>query len=618
MLPTITELTQTIEHLRSDEPNALSCSDIAQLVTTTPLGGNIQHSAAVSLIGFVAGLRLNPEKREVLTVGRYPFQAEGLDALQMEQLDLLSQWLDIIQIPDLRARIADVLWLRRRPKDLKHASIAMNAYTASATTMCERDFRKPLQRWRDIVDRFARAHSLSKISREAPTITAAVQAAVAAAPSEGPCRARLMTLLLDHDVDAPTQAALAAQYATERAVRAAAEPPNTLGFHFSRELWDIARLWLIRIHGPDAPEVVDAAESHAMTYVEEADRAEIAGDIAIAASLLNSATESLRDIGRGDKAIGRLLQRSTSLAQRAPRVTISSKIDITTSVADGANAVRGLDILPALHAVARLLEPMPKKSTRAMLEEQNEGFIASKLLHSIIYAADGRRIGGVSPYNDDPESGEEATEQERVMEYQLRDTARYHRLFTIGRIRGAIDQINLEHSTRLHDLAPFVNGSHLVPPGHRKLFASGILFGLLGDFAAAVHILVPQLENCLRHFAEHHLNKPLLVQKPGGIQHVALMDRILKLPELEQCLGEDLIFDLRGFFLSSLDSNFRNALAHGLVGDSLGDSRDALYCWGLCICLCAGLTPLARADVGAPDPDNPEPEPASEPQVDPE
>jgi hypothetical protein len=61
--------------------------------------------------------------------------------------------------------------------------------------------------------------------------------------------------------------------------------------------------------------------------------------------------------------------------------------------------------------------------------------------------------------------------------------------------------------------------------------------------------------------------------------------------ELEEILGEDVVFDLQGLLVEDFGATLRHFMAHGLLDDGLMQSLDALYFWGLVLRLCVSMLP---------------------------
>jgi hypothetical protein len=152
-------------------------------------------------------------------------------------------------------------------------------------------------------------------------------------------------------------------------------------------------------------------------------------------------------------------------------------------------------------------------------------------------------------------------------------------------VNNACVQILFDHSPSLKDFLELSSNNPFVPPGREIIYARGLLAGLQGDFLEALHLLIPQIENSLRYL----LNRQGVVTSgldAEGIQEEYDLNVLLGMHELEQILGEDLVFDLQGTLISRFGSNFRNLMAHGLLEQQAFYSHPAIYIWWLLLRIC--------------------------------
>jgi hypothetical protein len=89
-----------------------------------------------------------------------------------------------------------------------------------------------------------------------------------------------------------------------------------------------------------------------------------------------------------------------------------------------------------------------------------------------------------------------------------------------------------------------------------------------GDGMAAIHILIPQIEQGLRHLAIV-LGAPFYVQRRGGGFHARVMDDLLRDGAISEALGNDLITYLRVLLTDARGWNLRNNVCHGLAPASM-------------------------------------------------
>ena len=133
-----------------------------------------------------------------------------------------------------------------------------------------------------------------------------------------------------------------------------------------------------------------------------------------------------------------------------------------------------------------------------------------------------------------------------------------------------------------------VKASAFCADDRRPLVARALASGLLGDFTLATHLLVPQVEEAMRH----------LLRGAGVITSGLTEDEIqlqfnlrktLRMPELVQLLGTDPVFDLEGLLVDPLGTNLRNNVAHGLLSAEQFASATGRYFWWVVLHLVLGL-----------------------------
>nr|WP_255449449.1 DUF4209 domain-containing protein [Deinococcus arboris] len=127
-----------------------------------------------------------------------------------------------------------------------------------------------------------------------------------------------------------------------------------------------------------------------------------------------------------------------------------------------------------------------------------------------------------------------------------------------------------EHDVRTEDLLPILQACPIVQPDHLRSICTGLIDGLYGNFLAAAHTLVPQLEHALRELVDLMGGLTSRVDA-DGTQDAVDLGTLLRPGDqatlLEDALGPDFLFQLRGFLVERHGANFRNKIAHGLAGD---------------------------------------------------
>lgn len=588
------EAVPTLEELRADKVDELlalaqdpSCSAYAEALldrATLPPTGSAAWKVR-TLLGFVTSLRLDVDDNSQPFKLSTWFGDLGPDALTKEQLEVLAAWLPEVTDPELRARIADLLWMTLRSRDHLHGRAAISAYADSA----ERQL-KPDGHWPRAVDSFARALALPSSLRPTDLVTR-MEAVLDGkfGSTEGPRDARLMHLMLDCRLgDAAKYGWIAEAKAESLEKKAESETYATnLSLIFAREYWSAAAGWRARELGANAPAVQSARLRAAETHVKEADKARAANQPMVEAHFLGNAITALRRAGADRMRTESLLTRMMEAQRTAPRETFSTPVDLTQQVVAGRRAVEGKGLVQAMHALATVTSSPTLSTLREMTTDYLSKSLVDRLFPAVLSSNDSRVVAHMPPLSVDDDG---TLTGEVVLRWHMWKQAGWIRVMSSGRILGALEQLWLEHNPRLSDLVSLVNVSALVPAGHEGLFAKGLHAGLHGDFAVAIHILIPQLENGLRVFIEEVLGKPMVNHGDDGTQAVSLFKRVLNHPDLAKVLGEDLLFDLQGLLIMQESTNLRNTMSHGMLTDrDIGS--DAMYAWWLCLRICMMLVP---------------------------
>lgn len=95
------------------------------------------------------------------------------------------------------------------------------------------------------------------------------------------------------------------------------------------------------------------------------------------------------------------------------------------------------------------------------------------------------------------------------------------------------------------------------------------------DYVSTLHVLVPQLEACVRRmFARAGIATTSI--KQGTIQHEQTFNELLEREEVKEDLGTDFHKYLKMVMVDPLGLNLRNDIAHGLVKPSECNERNGL------------------------------------------
>jgi hypothetical protein len=146
-----------------------------------------------------------------------------------------------------------------------------------------------------------------------------------------------------------------------------------------------------------------------------------------------------------------------------------------------------------------------------------------------------------------------------------------------------------EMHRRKFDVTPYVEelvqNSYFVPTSRKKAFITGLLAGYNYDFISAVSILIPQVENAIRCLAEKCGDVVYNIDD-DGLEEAKTMDAVMKLPCLNDCIDETIMFHIQTVFTSKFGYNIRNEVAHGLFEDSEFSSLQMFFVWWFILKIC--------------------------------
>lgn len=490
------------------------------------------------------------------------------------QVTSLREFYKTLSDPELVARVADILWVRSR--DHQAAQAAVKAYLESATTL------EDPESWVACYERIERALQIARQLNHAALadeVVAHAEAVLDRCNGADPkyLSERLMLLLIKHRRGDPDKYTPLAQKLAEKA-KADGD------WRRAREHWYAAAAW--RKRAKDQEGERRFLELAAEGFLEEANAVP---SRLVATAHLQSAVEAFRRIGNRKRAeeVHKMLIEAGAESMKEMKA-VSTDVSLKEPAQQARKAVQGRSLIDALLSLAAFVPIATVKDLREIVEDNAKNHPIQFIFHKTVVNEEGKKVGAVpSMLTDDPDDKEAAVRGE-----MFRQGAMHQQFSAVGWVEPARDQILLEHSPRIDDILALVRNTPFVPQDREQLFATGLFEGLVGNFQSAVHMLVPQIENSIRHVLR---TQGVIVSSINaeGIQEEFDQGRLLELPEFADIFGPDLTFDLKGLLVSRQGVNLRNRLAHGLLDDSFFRTAHAIYLWWLALHLCC-LPILAR------------------------
>lgn len=187
---------------------------------------------------------------------------------------------------------------------------------------------------------------------------------------------------------------------------------------------------------------------------------------------------------------------------------------------------------------------------------------------------DGRTIDVIPPLlTDDPKESEKA-----IHYHMMRLAGMYHSWVGAGVVEPARRKIWEEHPISFQDFLDLAHASSLVPDGHERLFAKGLLAGFEGDYGIALHILTPQLENALREMLKRGGSNISTKEKSDAVTQEAItFEKIIEHDKILATYGDAMQFELKAIFTEKTSRGLRHDIAHGFISDSRIKSAVSAY-----------------------------------------
>lgn len=586
------EIFVTIEALRKADVNKAVASfekdlyreyrtEFNKLADSTKGSGDEGLHAVWCLLTSVTSMQLRPSNT------REPFgpmfvledcRSAIPEDLTDESLDALAEWIPEIQDSELKARIADLLWFRRRRPE--YVSAAIDAYMDTAKQI------EDAEHWPPCAERIERALRLAAmLRRNNPErynkIIEHIESVLDKYDGDDPkfLSVKLLDLLGDFGHDEPGKF-------FDLAVNIAEKARSASDWHKAEQAWDVAEKWAVLLK--DDEKRIFVLRNWAETYAEQAQT----GDGGLGSVIWMQKSIELYKRVPGSRERRDELYQILRQFQKSSRDQMSliegPEIDLSESVSAARKAVSEKSFEDALFNLAFAVAHPPKyEEVKRQSKENMEKFVLSHMFGAIHMDRDGLVVASVpaSLGVGDDEEGKALWAQ------MLQNVQIHHNLDVQGAIEPARQEINLEHHVSEEMFYNYLKNNPFIPKGFEYLYAKGLHAGLVGDFIVAAHLLVPQLENSLRYVLQQ-VGVETTTLNTHGLQEHLRIGTILDHPKLRETLGEDAVLDLQALLVERKYGNFRNEISHGLMPTNHFFQYSVVYLWWVALRLC--LIPFFR------------------------
>lgn len=478
----------------------------------------------------------------------------------------------------LKARVADLVWLKQRPRNVQFALAAIDAYRLIPLD-AETWVRGGRECWERAISlaRMLKAGAGTRLTEMEIAILDPFNAATKGNGFLG----LWLADLLDSNGLGRTHSSIIALKLNALAV----DFEGDGDLHRSREFFDAASRWFGR--SGDEAKSAEMTVAVAEGWVKEA-IARVSSDQPshmVAASFYEKAIQIYRSVPRAQRAIHRGDERIAELHRYmndAGKKSLdelgavkSPGLDISELVENARRSVSGKSVQDALFSFANIYHGARVDQVRTAAEKMLQQSIFRRLAGSTHLSRDGRVIAkqpaagfANAPAGDDP-----ALWAQMVHDYQILINIVVH-----GDIWPAHEVLLYEHRFREDDFIALASQSPIVPRGRERLFGKALYAGFERDFTVSMHLLAPQIEHMVRFHLKNSGVKTTNLDL-DGIENENGLSTLMDLSETETVFGKDLSFEIKALFCDALGPNLRNELAHGLLDDDSFQSIHAIYAW---------------------------------------
>ena len=535
------------------------------------------HGKALWLLTDACSMILSPASVNEPFKPFWVFDGPIPDDFTEADIAFFAQVVEVIDDPWLKARLADLVWLRQRPREVKFALAAIDSYRLiplNAETWLHSG-QACWQRAVNLARRLDRGAGNRLVEIEASIVKAFEQ--------DSFLRLVLAGLLKSNGLGGERSVMIA-----EKLESIARDLDSQSEFYQAREYFQASADWFKKAKNDKKSTelIIEAAE----TFVKEA-KARIISDQPshrVAASFYESAIQIYRTVPRSKRAVYRinerivelqkLLNESTEKSLNERQVIEAPGIDMSEIIENTRKSIRNKNPIEALQVFANI---HPAINIKQLRENVMENIRRHPMLASIpgkATSSDGRVIAKHPGMNH---SDSHSDDNEKVIRsLMIRKHSIQIGCIVQGMIWPALEEMLLEHRLREADFIGIAKQSPIVPIGRELLFGKALFAGYEWDFATALHLLTPQIEHLVRfHLKQADVQTTNLSN--DGIANENGLSSLMDIPETEKIFGADLSFEIKALFCDPFGPNLRNEVAHGLLDDGVCWSVHAVYAWWL-------------------------------------
>ena len=490
-----------------------------------------------------------------------------------DEMDFFIMILDYVSNNMLKARIADILWVRKyKKKGIVYPEMVVEKYLPSTIDFNAPNFFANLRCWRrglSVAKQINKEESLECFGRNVLNYLSQTKF------ERDDYAFELIKLLRLFGLCAEQKDEI-----IKKAVEWGDKLKNVDCF-LACLYYDEASLWADSQKQSD--DYVKLQIKCVETYAQEAEKSESGN---MAAIYYETAFKILRDLNKEKRLQYFSVEQENELIRN---IKLSGKqslsemkehdftFDVSELVKYVIDNIKGQNSGLALKNFTTLFGRISFKKLEKNAIDLIRAFPLLSSLGHTIYASDGRVVARTPGFNDfnDLSWKNPAVWQSMVWQYG-------NRIYVLVQIAilPALQIIRCEHDIQLNDIIRIVRKSNLIPTDRVEVFAKGLYAGFSYDFITALNLLVPQIEHMVRYHLQEAWVKTSVIEK--GIEQETGLSTLIDKEKTKEIFCLFLWFEIKALFCDGAGPNLRNNVAHGLLSSDEMKGLYSIYCWWFC------------------------------------
>lgn len=491
-------------------------------------------------------------------------------------LDFFADIIEIIIDPIIKARLADILWLKLSPRKITYAEIAIDSYLKIPEKKDTLNYHSYLERSLVLLSQLGRTEGdiYKKIIIELLT-------SLNTASSQNNNLLFLFSRLLFN-------------YCHENKYYfGIAKKLEDLADEFDKQESDLAEFiyeesikWYERIRNEDKK--TSLIIKKAQSQENRAERSKESSSF-LAKSFYEDALRTYRRIKRTqrrkyniEKKITLILDavkecRSASIDEMlVTQIIVNYDQKAIDNVAELKSFLRNKDIDTALDIFTNYRAPTTE-TLKIEAIEQLEKYAYHKVASKSVIAGDGRSIKTIPSYSSQKTQEEN---KEAIIFKMMENHQIFIRSLVNLHIIPILDIIHLDHYLDENFFILLCLKSPFVPDKIATTLGKALFAGYNLDFLTCSYIICPIIESIVRTYL-HRNNVTTTIIDINANETELGLTTLLEKEECKYIFGENLLFELQSVFSHQYSLNLRNDIAHGLLNDEDFCSYGQIYAWWL-------------------------------------